>query len=180
MKKAQIQFMEMIFVLLILIIIIFIGMFLYFSFSSKSIQKKGEELLDLDAAILTDAVIGVPEITCGSNCVDTLKIINFDSRDPALGTYYLNSYNSPSGRFKNMNITIRRVWPVPVNEDVECDLGKFNEVGRYPDDNCGYFVVNKGIKQPGQSKEIIQNAVALYYPTKERYEFGLIRIEVFK
>ena len=179
MKKAQIQFMEMIFVLLILVVIIFIGMFLYFTFSAKSIQEKGEELLNIDAAILTDSIIGLPEITCGSNCVDTMKIIKFDStKNPE----YYNSRNN--GKFRGMNIRIKRIFPVPGPgaEEVECDMDAFYEVNvpvPYPD-NCGYFVVNERSAEDRQSTEVIQNAVALYYPSTGKYGFGLIRIEVFK
>ena len=41
-KKAQVQFMEMIFVLLILVVIIFMGFIFYYSFLYKGLEEKGE------------------------------------------------------------------------------------------------------------------------------------------
>ncbi|MEK6922743.1 MAG: hypothetical protein AABX08_03015 [Nanoarchaeota archaeon] len=160
MKKAQIQYMEMIFVLLILIVIIFLGMFLYFSFYTKSIEKKGEELLDIDATILTDSIVGMPEITCGLNCLDTLRIMLFDeSKD---SEYYKNI-------FRGMRIKVNRIYPTNAAQE-RCTTNNL--------DACGYFLITAG--NPSENVEIIQSAVSLYYPESGKYEFGLIKIEVFK
>jgi len=163
MKRAQVQFMEMVFVLLILIIIIFIGMFFYFSFSLKNIEERGEELTDIDATVIIDSVIGLPEISCGVNCIDTVKVLYLNPENDADYYKYL---------FKNMKITIKKIYPGPTTRDVRCI------VDNYPLD-CDYFVVNEMVKITPK-KEVIQNAVPLYYPLNKEYAFGLIRIEVFK
>ena len=162
MKKAQVQFMEMIFVLLILIIIIFIGMFFYFSFSLKGIKEKGEELSDIDATIITDSIIGIPEISCGVNCIDSIKLLYLNTRMDSDYYKYV---------FKNMRVTIKILYPRPSN-DVRCNINN------YPLE-CDYFVVNDNVKITN-TREVIQSAVPLYYPLNEEYAFGLIKIEVFK
>ena len=169
MKKAQIQFMELIFVLLILIVIIFIGMFLYFSFSVKDIKEKGEEFSDIDATIILDSIIGMPEITCGTNCIDTVKVMLFDSS--ADREYY-------RALFKNMGIILRKIYPESntASKTVECSMTMYQQID-YPD-NCDYYIINQGNR--GGSKEIIQNVVSIYYPETDSYAFGLIQIEVFK
>lgn len=182
MKKAQIQFMEMIFVLVIVVIILVIGVFLYFSFSSKSVEEAGEELSDIDVTIAMNSLIGVPEITCGANCIDTLKLLVFSNvRDADINKEYYGDV------FRNLNVSVSVLWPPRGSfRGVECDLAAFNAApaavtGEIYPENCGFYVIYPGKPDTNQhSKEILENAVSLYYPLTRKHAFGILRIEVFK
>ena len=181
MKKAQIQFMEMIFVLLILVVLIFIGIFIYFSFSTSSLEKKGEKLTDIDAVILSDALIGLPEITCGSSCIDAMKLIAFKKALPDLPDkdYYQKF-------FGNKKVTIEIIYPPstlnpPPQQNRQCELGTSFGDSNYPN-NCRVFIINTPL-QPSQNIEVIEvieSTVSLYFPELDKHAIGLIKIEIFK
>jgi len=170
MKKAQIQFMEMIFVLLTLVVIIFIGMFFYFSFSIKGIEEKGAQFIDIDATTISDSIIGLPELTCGPACVDTMKVLVFKPEtDPS---YYKSLFKDGK-----MRITLEKVYPPLTSSAV--NLVVCDNINYYTGD-CNSFIVYNVNKLPAQAKEIVQNTVSLYYPITNSYGFGLIKIEVYK
>ena len=181
MKKAQIQFMEMVFVLVIVVVILVIGVFLYFSFSSKSVVEAGEELADIDATIAMNSLISVPEITCGANCLDTLKLLVFSNvRDADINREYYRDV------FSNLNVSVSVLWPPRESfRGVECDLIAFSAApagtGEVYPENCGFYTIYPGKPSRNQhSKEILENAVSLYYPLTRKHAFGVLRIEVFK
>ena len=169
MKKGQIQYMETVFVLFILVIIIFIGVIVFYSFFSKSITEKGERFTDIDAVILTNSVVNMPEINCGavSNCLDVLKIFAFDD---------FNDDNYYKKKFGDKRISVRLIYP-PVNTGV-CDKTIHYLASTEWPDNCDEFLIYGNREY--ENADILENSVNLYYPDLDKMALGILRIEVLK
>lgn len=169
MKKAQIEYMETIFVLLILIIIIFIGLVIIYSFYTKSLNKKGENIQNIDAVTLTSSIINMPEFTCGNtkNCIDAMKILAFQQVLHDKPIYKI--------LFKNMDINIEIVYP-EANSNT-CDINTFQDL-LFPK-NCNKFEIYKS-QISTQNKEIIQSPVQIYFPSIEKRALGVLNIVIYK
>jgi len=196
MKKAQIQFMETIFVLLIVIILLFIGIFFYYFFSYKGIEETKSEFTDIDSIILTDSIIGMPELTCGINCIDSIKLMAFKEKyekDPAFKRHFNKIHHEV---LKNKKITLKIVYPQAASHN-ECTLEMFenSDYPHFPVSNpsvdkpfiCDHYVIySPPTKEIAHLKPyILENPVSVYFqtyktPSKDIYAMGLLKIEVFK
>src|SRR3989344_7434067 len=111
-KKAQVQFMEMIFVLLILIVIIFIGIIFYYSFIYKGLQEKEERFTEIDAIILTDSVSSMAELTHDTGVINSIKIFSLAKirEDGKYQEYYQDFFGN------DKKVTLEIIYPQVVNE----------------------------------------------------------------
>ncbi len=182
-KRAQVQFMEMIFVLLILIVIIFIGMVIYYSFLNKGLKETGERFTDVDAIILTDSVSSMAELTHETGVINSIKIFSLanilNSNDQNYKEYY-------SGFFGNDKKVILEIIYPPVKEEdkkTDCTIGDIAShfSNDYPDNKCQKFTIyDPGIPSSNTNKEVRKNPISVYYPLKNEYKIGILSIEVFK
>ena len=169
MKKAQVQHMETIFVLFILVVIIFIGIIFFFQFFNKSLGEKQERFTDIDATILTDSIVSMPEFTCGktSNCMDIFKIFAFQELDLESDPYYKKL-------FGNKEITLELIYPEPNTPTstslIPCSLPLPSD----PKD-CNQFTIFTPQNKPGLPK-ILESPAQIYYPKEDIRAIGVLRI----
>jgi len=189
-KKAQVQFMEMIFVLLILVIIIFIGMIIYYSFLNKGLKEKSERFTEIDSIILTDSVASMAELTHETGVINSVKLFSLadilTSTDSA-SEKYREYYRSFFGNDKK--VTLEIIYPKPSgprsNDNLDCtaeDPARNFNTNYVIDDNCKFFTIyNPVINQARKSgSEIRKNPVSVYYPLTNQYKIGILTVEVYK
>ncbi|MEK6934342.1 MAG: hypothetical protein AABW46_00530 [Nanoarchaeota archaeon] len=177
-KKAQVQFMEMIFVLLILVVIIFMGFIFYYSFLYKGLEEKGERFTEIDAIILTDSVASMAELTHDTGVINSIKI--FSLVEHIDDDYYKDFFGD------DKKVILEVVYPKPEG-DVDCtsiDPNRHFDTNyhfntNYRNNKCKSFTIydaKSGIRE----QEIRQNPVSVYYPLTDEYKIGILRIGVYK
>ncbi|MEK6952762.1 MAG: hypothetical protein AABX29_07140 [Nanoarchaeota archaeon] len=186
-KKAQVQFMEMIFVLLILIIIILIGLVFYYSFLHKGIKEKKERFTEIDAIILTDSVSSMAELTHETGVINSVKLFSLAKKIKSTDykEYYANFFGN------DKKVTLEIIYP-PVNNEkqietlkLDCTSGtdidaKFHNKYTNPTNECQKFTIyDPGIVRT-TGTEIRTNPVSVYYPLTNEYRIGILKVEVFK
>ena len=185
-KKAQVQFMEMIFVLLILVIIILIGLVFYYSFLHKGLKEKKERFTEIDAIILTDSVSSMAELTHETGVINSVKLFSLAKKikDTNYRDYYANFFGN------DKKVTLEIIYPPVVgeqsNEDRKIDCTKESaeehfQNGDYQDNKCQKFTIyDPGISSANTNKEIRTNPISVYYPLTNEYKIGILRVEVYK
>ena len=165
--------METIFVLFILVIIVFIGIIFFFQFFNKSLEEKQERFTDIDATVLTDSIVSMPEFACGktSNCMDIYKIFAFQALDLESDSYYKKI-------FGNKEITLTRIYPQLASST---DLGTIcinSQDIKFPG-KCDSFTIFTPQNKPGLPK-VLESPAQIYYPEQNIRAIGILRIEVYE
>ena len=184
-KKAQVQFMEMIFVLLILVIIILIGLVFYYSFLHKGIKEKKERFTEIDAIILTDSVSSMAELTHETGVINSVKLFSLANKikNPNYRDYYANFFGN------DKKVTLEIIYPPVTNENEKIDCtsttanidSNFHNNYPNPTNKCRYFTIyDPGISSANTNREIRTNPVSVYYPLTNEYKIVILKVEVFK
>lgn len=184
-KKAQVQFMEMIFVLLILIVIILIGLVFYYSFLHKGLKEKKERFTDIDSIILTDSVSSMAELTYETGVINSVKLFSLAKKikDQKYSDYYANFFGT------DKKVTLEIIYP-PVTNEQPNEAGKLDctkegaeshfQNGDYRGNKCQKFTIyDPGITN-NKGTEIRTNPVSVYYPLTNEYKIGILKVEVYK
>jgi hypothetical protein len=79
MKRGQIEFGESLMVVIVLVFLLIIGIVFYFSATKGSLQREQQYREEIESVKLAKAVLGLPEVRCGSydatgTCIDNLKL----------------------------------------------------------------------------------------------------------
>lgn len=137
MKKGQLKIQQMAFMLLAIVIFFaMVGLF-YFVFQTRGLHQKVTSLKQEKAVMLAEYLSSSAEFTCGDYCVDTDRLMVFDS--DVYKEFWPVSY-----------IKIRKIYPEDKNREVICTKAN------YP--NCNTYNVFRSV---GESKSIIGSFVAL-------------------
>lgn len=172
-RKGQLGIIEMIMVMVVIVVLIIGGIYFYYTFLGRSLGKTGERMDLQSSKVLLASITSMPELQCSKrtldiNCIDTLKLMAAKDLMNEDRAYYVDKFG-----FKS--IEIKKVYPE--GEEEECNFNKFNE--NYPG-NCNKWSFYDNKPRNIKSQMIISVPVSLYYPSKNIYEIGIIKIVVYK
>lgn len=182
-SKGQIGMMEMIMVMVVVMVLLAVGLVFYFKFSISSLQEKGEDISEDKAAVIVSTVFQLPEIECtylGSRvsnaCVDTLKLLILSTKDKKENPDFIEHRRHYSGLYGYKTIVFEQLYPEAKEEDCTVEIfanPNYPELGR--EMSCGKWTIYDNPKQ-GVEPTFRTMPIALYYPSKNVYAFGLMKI----
>lgn len=168
-RRGQLQIQETILTVFIFIVLIMFGLIFFYRVQSATIaddfNKFQKDKLSVDFVTLGD----LPEFSCSAagtkeSCIDTAKLVVFMNLNNTkeYRDYYFD-------RFGYKNITIREVYPS--NSSVSCSIG-------HPTD-CGSWEIYLRKPSKIKSKLVVDTPVSLYFPEKDSYGIGIMRVEAY-
>lgn len=160
-------------VMVVIVILIVGGIYFYYTFLGKDILNKGEALSLQSNKVLLASITSMPEIQCSKrgidiNCIDTLKLMVVKDMVDEDRAYYVDKFG-----FKS--IEVKKIYPV--GQDEECTFNKFNQ--DYPK-NCNKWSFYDNKPRNIKDTLIMSVPVSLYFPSKDVYEIGMLKISVYK
>jgi len=186
-KKGQIGMIEMIMVMVVVMVLLIIGLVFYFKFSISSIEQKGERISEDKAAVIISTVSQLPEIECtylGSRtskaCADTIKLLALSIKDKKGNPGYVEHRRHYSNLYGYMKIVFEQIYPEAKEE--ECDPNVHFSNPSYPEImgemGCDKWVIYDNPK-PGVDPTFRTMPLALYYPSKNLYTLGQMKIYLY-
>ncbi len=159
-KKAQIKMFETIAVIIVFFFILVFGMVYYNSTQIRELERMKSEDSQLRAIEIIKTVTYLPELECSktdSNCIDLLKLQNFEDFSEGNKLYYYNIFFSS-------NISVRQLYPAP-----DIALGEKEEYQIYYNPN-------------NRSRSTVSSfiPVLIYDPLNKKYRAGVLQVELYQ